>query len=124
MSRSAGGICGSWDNSTFNIAVKRHLVNLRETRKNQRTKGSLTEYIGARSEAGCFMHYFEGGWNYQLRSTFAARSLAWGKHDGGEAMDRGLRQHIASGIGCGGCSMAGGHRLPLCGHYRSLWVTA
>ena len=27
--------------------------------------------------------------------------LAWGKHHGGEVMDRGLRLHIDSEIGCG-----------------------
>src|SRR5215472_10773372 len=84
MSRSAGGICGSWDNSTFNIAVKRHLVNLRETRKYQRTKGSLTEYIGARSEAGCVMHYFERGVElsvakYVCRQITSVGEARWGR---------------------------------------------
>ena len=49
--------------------------------------------------------------------------LAWGKHHGSEAMDRGLRLHIDSEIGCGGSPMGGGHRLPLCGHHRRAWVT-
>ena len=62
------------------------------------------------------MHYFETGMELSVAKCVLHDLLAWGKQHGGEAMDRGLRQHIDPGIGCGGSPMGGGHRLPLCGY--------
>ena len=69
------------------------------------------------------MNYFETGWNYQLLSTFAAKSVVWGKHHVGEAVNRGLLRHMIRGLVVGS-PMGGGHRLPLCGHHRRAWVSS
>ena len=42
----------------------------------------------------------------------------------GEARrEQGGGPRVDSGIGCGGSPMGGGHRLPLCGYHRRVWVT-
>jgi hypothetical protein len=58
-------------------------------------------------------------WNDSSLSPLVAGSQAWGKHHEGEAIDRGLRQHIGCWASLGGLPLGGGHRLSLCRHHRS-----
>jgi hypothetical protein len=48
-----------------------------------------------------------------IATSVTRQIVSVGEHHRGEAVDRGLRQHIDSGIGCGGSPMGCGHRLPL-----------
>ena len=55
------------------------------------------KYIEANSETGCFLHYFGRGVELSIATSVDRQIVRWGKHHGGEAVDRGLRQHIDSG---------------------------
>ena len=70
------------------------------------------------------MNYFETGVELFIAvSVNIARIVSVGEAPWGEVVDRGLRRHIDSGIGCGESPVGGGHRLPLCAHHRRAWVT-
>src|SRR5260370_34605995 len=95
--RIFGRYIGIW--VTF---VSRMWKNLMNVTRLQSHRSSISRPT-PKPVASCII--LGGVWNYPSRPPLTARSLAWGKHHGGEAVDRGLRRRLDSGTGCGGSSM-------------------